>query len=81
MYCKIINGQLTRYKPPIKADGKDIYTNDPTILLEYGWKEVVFTDPEQREGYYAEPFYTETETQIIQRWTYEPIPEPEVNEE
>lgn len=77
MYAKLENGNLKRYKPPIKADGKDIYTNDPTILLQYGWKEVIFTDAPESEGFYPVAYYEETETQIIQRWRLEPIPEEE----
>lgn len=81
MYAKLIDGNLKRYKPPIKADGKDIYTNDKEILLQYGWKEVVNTEPEEREGFYPSAYYEETETEIIQRWEYIPIPEEPESEE
>ena len=76
MYAKIIDRYtIQRFKPPIKAEGQDIYTNDPAILLEYGWKELITSTPEQREGYYPKAYYTETETQINQNWEYIPIEE------
>lgn len=75
MFAKLINENLKIYKPPIKADGKDIYTNDKSVLLQYGWKEVVNTETEEREGFYPSAYYEETETEIIQKWEYIPIPE------
>lgn len=77
IFGKLINGTLKRYKPPIKAEGREIYTNDRTILLQYGWKEVVFTDAPEQEGFYPVAYYDETDTQIIQRWRLEPIEEVE----
>lgn len=77
IFGKLINGNLKRYRPPIKADGREIYTNDRTILLQYGWKEVVFTDAPEEEGFYPVAFYEETAEQIIQRWRLEPIEEVE----
>ena len=81
MYGKLINNELHVLRLPIKADGEDIFTNDPVVLLRYGYKEVIFTDPpECEEGYYAESAWDETETTIIQRWTVVPIPPEEVTE-
>ena len=72
-FGKLENGRLIRFKNPLRVDGKDIFTNDPVLLLAYGWKEVIFTNPEEREGYYHVQHWEETDTQIIQVWTYEPI--------
>lgn len=79
-FGKLENDSLVLFKPPIKADGKEIFTNNAEILLRYGWKKVIFVQPEQREGYYAKPYYTETNKQIMQRWEYLPIPPEEIQE-
>lgn len=72
-FGKLENGRLIRFKNPLRTETKDIFTNDPVLLLLYGWKEIVYTAPEEREGYYPVAHWEETDTQIIQTWTYEPI--------
>ena len=72
-FGKLNDQIITYFRNPLRVDGKDIFTNDPELLLQYGWKEVIFTNPEEREGYYPVSHWEETDTQIIQTWTYEPI--------
>lgn len=72
-FGKLENGRLIRFKNPLRTEDKDIFTNDPELLLQYGWKEVVNTTPEERQGYYPVQHWEETDTQILQTWTYEPI--------
>ena len=44
--------------------------------LAQGWKPVRFTaETEAPEGYYYESGWTETETEIVQTWTQEPLPD------
>lgn len=74
-FGKLENGRLIRFKNPLRMETKDIFTNDPVLLLQYGWKETVHTVPEEREGHYPVPHWEETDTRIIQAWDYEPTPD------
>lgn len=75
IFGKLENGILKRFRPPIRAEQGDIYTNDSSILLSYGWKEVIATDaPKVEESYYADPRWNETDTQIVREWEIKPIP-------
>lgn len=72
-FGKLEEGKLQLFHPPLRVDGKDIFTNDPELLLEYGWKEVVYTaPPEPREGYALDFRWEETETKITRIWEYVP---------
>lgn len=74
-YAKLIDGALQYAPNPIRVDGRDIFTTDPTL---YGYKPVVRPDPPEQEGYYAIPNgWEETETELIQKWRLEPVPTPE----
>lgn len=78
-YAKLINNEITFYRPPISVDGKDIFTSDPT---PYGYKQFVREAPEEREGYYAvEDGYEETETQIKVKYRYVEEPDDVTPEE
>ena len=72
-FGKLENGNLILFKPPIKTGTKDIFTNDPDILLEYGYKIVELTAHETIDGKYPVPYWDENETSIIQKWNYEDI--------
>ena len=74
-FGKLENGKPTYFKNPVFAPSEHIFTNDKDILLQYGFKEIVYTDHEEREGYYPIAHWEETETQIAQNWSYEPIAE------
>ena len=68
MYCKLVNGRLEAVRFPI-GESNDIFTNDESILLEYGYKPVVYEEtPELQENEYVTPIYTETAAQIIVSW-------------
>ena len=74
--------QIELFHQPLKIDGKDIFTNDKDLILQYGWKEIINTEaPETEEGFYANYHYEETETQIIQKWEILPLPEPTTEDE
>lgn len=72
-YGKLKNGKLTIFHQPIHTDVADIFTTDSEILLEYGWKKIIYNNPEEKEGYYPTPHWEETDKHIVQIWQYEPI--------
>ncbi len=68
MFGKLINGELRGAPRPIKTDEGDIFTNDPALLLQYGYKPITLTDcPTDGKNYADE--WTETESEIVQTWT------------
>ena len=79
MFGKIINGQLnlhTTINPIITESGGNLFSENPEILAEYGYKEIIYTNPSPKDGYQALDFtWEEKENTIEQIWTYEPVPE------
>lgn len=68
-YAKIIDGKLDYWRGHITEGGKDIFTNDATT---YGYKPLIDTEIEQKDGYIAVfDGYEETETEIRRKWRYE----------
>lgn len=68
-YAKIIDGKLEYWTGHVIEDGKDIFSNDPEA---YGYKPVIYRQPEEREGYIAVfDGWEETETEIHPKWKYE----------
>jgi hypothetical protein len=69
----LVDGELVIPSLPIKHNNKDYFTQNPTLMLELGQKEIIYTtEPEvtAKGSYLSE--YTETDTQIIQVWTFVP---------
>lgn len=78
-YAKLIDGAVQFAPNPIRMDGRDIITTDPTL---YGYKPVVYPEPPEQEGMIAVfDGWEETETEIRQKWRLEPAPEPEAGPE
>lgn len=74
MYCKLVNGQIQILKMPIDIGAEQIFTNDEEIIRSYGYKPIRYTNPEEREGFYASGFsWDETDTEIAQEWQYTEI--------
>lgn len=68
MYGKLINGELCGAPRPLKTADGDIFTNDPDLLLQYGYKPIIMTDcPTDGKNYAAS--WAETDTEITQVWT------------
>ena len=74
MYAKIENGELRGAPRPIKTEQGDVFTNDPAVYFENGYKEVVMTNYPQDGKYYVST-WSENDTQIIQTWTETDPPE------
>lgn len=72
-YAKLIEGELFYAPNPIRLHGADVFTTDPR---PYGYKGVVFPAPPEQEGYAAVPDgWEETDTEIMQKWRLEPLPD------
>lgn len=67
-FGKIVNKELQKPSYPIKHNDRDYFTTDPQLMLELGWKELVYTQkPISTEGQYIF-HWEETDTQLIQTW-------------
>lgn len=72
-YGKLVNGELKVHGvdfPIHNEDDSITVTGDADLLLAHGFKEIVYTEPEQRENCVVSDYWEETETQIIQKWNY-----------
>ena len=68
MYGKLVNGELRGAPRPIKTEQGDVFTNDPALLLRYGYKPIILTEyPSDGKSYIDS--WAETETEITQIWT------------
>lgn len=67
MYGKLVDGELRGAPRPIKTENGDVFTNDPALLLQYGYKPIITAVYPSDGGYYTES-WTETETEITQVW-------------
>ena len=68
MYGKLIDGELRGAPRPIKTENGDVFTNDPALLLRYGYKPIITAEYPSDGGYYTES-WTETESEIKQMWS------------
>lgn len=71
IYGKLIDGELRGAPRPIKTADGDVFTNDPALLLQYGYKPIITAEYPSDGGYYTDS-WTETETEITQVWTEQP---------
>ena len=74
MYGKLVNDELRGAPRPIKTADGDVFTNDPTVYLENGYKEIITTEHPSDGNYYVTS-WSETDTQIVQVWTETDPPE------
>ena len=68
MYGKLVNGELRGAPRPIRTENGDVFTNDPALLLHYGYKPIITAEyPSDGKSYIDS--WAETETEITQTWT------------
>ena len=68
MYGKLVDGELRGAPRPIKTADGDVFTNDPALLLQYGYKPIIMAEyPSDGKSYIDS--WAETETEITQIWT------------
>ena len=74
IFGKLIDGRIHLFVNPLRIDGKDVFTNDPELLLEHGYKEVIYTDPPDDipEGFVPYRRWEEDERRITLVWTLVP---------
>ena len=68
MFAKIEDGILIYVKMPYRVDGKLVFTNNPAVHLQNGYKELILTEKPYQEGYDAVSSWVETDTTITQTW-------------
>lgn len=75
MYGKLINGNL-RIAPKMLVIGDThVWNATAEQYAAQGWLPVVYTEPPEAEGYYAESGWAEEDGRIVQEWVLIPIPE------
>ena len=68
MYGKLVNGELRGAPRPIRTENGDVFTNDPALLLQYGYKPIIMAEyPSDGKSYIDS--WAEAETEITQIWT------------
>ncbi|MBR2679369.1 MAG: hypothetical protein IKG80_04145 [Clostridia bacterium] len=71
-YGRLIENGIRLLNLPIRDDDEDVFTNDPTILAQYGYKPIVYdTQPELNENEYSVAEYTEEADAIRVSWKVE----------
>ena len=71
IYGKLVGGELRGAPRPIRTENGDVFTTDPALLLQYGYKPIILTEyPSDGKSYVGS--WTETETEITQVWTEQP---------
>jgi hypothetical protein len=68
----LLNNRIIPATQPIRINDRDYFTNDPSLMLEAGEKEIIRTEKpinDNIKGKYIR-YYEETDTQIIQKWNF-----------
>lgn len=81
MFAKIEDGILIYAKMPYRVDGKFVFTNNPAVHLQNGYKELILTEKPYQEGYDAVSSWVETDTTITQTWELVEIVPDTINSE
>ena len=71
IYGKLVGGELRGAPRPIRTENGDVFTTDPALLLQYGYKPIITAEyPSDGKSYIDS--WAETETEITQIWTEQP---------
>lgn len=80
-FGKIENNSIVYLKLPLKTPNGDLFTNDPIVLLHYGYKEIISADqPVIAYTEKLEHSFYEAETQIFELWEIIQCTEEELKE-
>lgn len=81
-YAKLDNGVLHLAPKKINDGTKTTYNPPAEMLIELGYKELIYTDaPETDETHYAVPSWEESENAITQVWSTVEIPDEVTGDE
>ena len=74
IFGQLIDRRIHLFVNPLRIEGKDVFTNNPELLLQYGYKEIIYNDPPEviPEGYVPNKHWEESERTITQVWTLVP---------
>ena len=76
MYAKLVDGNIIVAPNHIETDELHIYNPSKEQYAEQGYKPVRYTNmPEAQEGYSYQAGWEETDDEIVQTWTQEPLPD------
>ena len=74
-YAKLIDGQIQFASHKLTVGEYVVYNPTPEMLIDEGYKPVVYTEPPVvAEGYVAVPGWEENVLEIVQTWTVEQVP-------
>ena len=80
MYAKLNGSSLQMAPNRVTYDGHIVFNPGADVLSALGYKQVVYTEqPEAVEGMIPVSTWEETETEIVQVWKEEKIPEQPVD--
>ena len=68
MFGKLVDGELHGAPRPIRTENGDVFTTDPALLLQYGYKPIITAEYPSDGKSYTDS-WAETETEITQIWT------------
>jgi len=77
MYGKLINGNLHIAPKMLVIGDTHVWNATAEQYAAQGWLPVVYTEPPEQDGYYAESGWAEEDGRIVQEWVLIPIPEDE----
>ncbi len=77
MYAKLNEGRLVVAPKMLVIGDTHVWNATAEQYAVQGWLPVVYTDPPEAEGYYAESGWAEEDGRIVQEWVLIPIPEDE----
>lgn len=81
-YAKLVDGALYLAPKKIKDGTKTTYNPPADMLIELGYKELIYTDaPETDDTHYAVPSWEESDNAITQVWAIEELPDEVTGED
>jgi len=76
-YAKLQNGTIEFPQRQMMIGDFNVENPTEEQLVEAGFKEVIFSQPEEKKWYTPNSRYEEKDTQILQLWDYEKVPAPD----
>lgn len=75
MFGKLENGKFVKAPKRLALDGKQIFNPSGETLVKAGYKPVILEDmPDEEEGFYFTPAYTDAGDSILCSWRKEAEP-------